>query len=220
MRTARWTAAAAAIMIGALAGCAGVDTSTSPGDSGDDIKTTETTEPAPAKPADAGSPSKAPTKPPATEPEPPAPASELGSRENPAAVGSDVGTFTSGAESVEVVVQAATWDANATVAAENQFNDPPADGMVYVIVPITVTYSGPESMVPWLDVDVTYLAENGRSYEQAHAVIPDDLSEVADLYDGGSATGNLVFELPADQVPGGLWGVSYNWSDPLWWAAS
>lgn len=217
MRSARWAAVAAAISIGVLSGCSGIDTTTGPVEEADDARTTA---PTTAEPASAAPASKEPKAPSTTEPEPPAPAPEPGTRENPGEVGSDVGTFSSGLESIEVTVEAATWDANAIVAGENQFNDPPAEGMVYVIVPLTVTYSGPESMLPWLDVDVTYLAENGRSYEQAYVVIPDDLRDVADIYDGGSATGNIIFELPADQVPGGLWGVSYNWSDPLWWAAS
>lgn len=217
MRSARWAAVAAAIAFGVLSGCSGIDTTISPVEEGADARTAESTV---AESTSAAPTSKEPKAPPSAEPDPPAPDPEPGTRENPGVVGSDVGTFSSGQDSIEVTVEAATWDANEIVAGENPFNDPPADGMVYVIVPLTVTYSGPDSMLPWLDVDVTYLAPNGRSYEQAYAVIPDDLRDVADIYDGGSATGNIIFELPADQVPDGLWGVSYNWSDPLWWAAS
>lgn len=146
---------------------------------------------------------------------------ERGTRQNPGIVGQDIATLSIGEDEVTVSLAAATWDADALVADENQFNDPPGEGMVYVLLPVTVGYSGPDSIVPWLEVDVVHLAEDGRSYESSFSSIPDDLSDINDLYDGGEATGNILFELPADQVPGGLWGVSRGFSgDALWFDAA
>ncbi len=216
MRKTRWAAATAAVMIVTLAGCTGgevlpkrlAEVSEQPSavqqDEADAEPAADTDEQPEASP----------------DPEPTTTTAERGTRDNPATPGVDVASFTTGAEEVEVELGTATWDADEIVALENQFNDPPADGMVYVLLPVTVSYHGPESMLPWIDIDVTFLADDGRSYESAWAVIPDDLQDVNDIYDGGTATGNILFELPVAQVPGGLWGVSYNWSDPLWWSAA
>lgn len=220
MRSARWAAIAAAAALSVTAGCAGIDATTSPGDAvdGDATETAEAERAADQDPAENASAAAEETE--AAEPETTEPAAELGTRQNPATI-DDVGTFSTGVgDEVEVSLGAANWDAGAVVAGENQFNDPAGDGMVYVILPVTVSYSGPESVLPWIDLDIVYLAENGRSFENAFAVIPDDLMDVADIYDGGTASGNVLFEVPADQVPGGMWGVSYNWSDELWWTAS
>lgn len=215
MRSTRWAAMVAAIAVGVLAGCAGVEGTTQEG-AGAAPGTTQGSDSEPVSDTSSEAPEPEPsTEEPTTE-EP----AELGTRENPATPGEDIATFSTGAEEIEVELGEATWDANEIVALENQFNDPPGDGMVYVLLPVTATYHGPESMLPWIDLKVTFLADNGRSYESTYAVIPDDLSDVADVYDGGTATGNILFALPTDQLPGGMWGVSYNWSDPLWWAAA
>ncbi|WP_156253081.1 hypothetical protein [Pseudactinotalea terrae] len=218
MRSTRWAAVAAAVALSVTAGCAGVDATTDPGAADNPSSVDDATESAPPERAADDTQESESTE--AAEAETTEPPAEVGTRQNPATV-DDVGTFSTGVgDEIRVTLGAATWDANAIVAGENQFNDPPADGMVFVILPVTVGYTGPDSVLPWIDIDITYLAGNGRSYEQAYGVIPEDLSDVADIYDGGTATGNVLFEVPADQVPGGMWGVSYNWSDELWWTAS
>ena len=178
-------------------------------------------QPQPA-PEPAPSPSTDPTPAPAPVPEPSSATDTEpahGSRLNSA--GSDLSVvFTLDDGEVEVWPNPATWDANSIVAAENMFNDPPAPGMVHVLLPITVSYSGSGSVDPYYDITVTFLADDGRSYVTGYEVVPDDLLDVNELYDGGSATGNLQFELPADQTPGGLWGISYGWDEPFWFVAT
>lgn len=79
-----------------------------------------------------------PSPEPAPEPEPePAPAAEAGSREAPAPVGTaakyaedSFWTFTLGETDT---------DAWPEIANENQFNEPPAEGSVYVLAPVHVT---------------------------------------------------------------------------------
>lgn len=214
MRSTRWPAALAAVAIAVLAGCAGGEGTLR--ESAENTPTTaQETEAAPVSKEATTTSSE-----PAEETTQASPATaEAGTRANPGLPGRDTATFSSSDEVVEISLGEANWDANAIVAAENQFNDPPEEGMVYVLVPVTATYTGPEKMTPWIDISVIFLADDGRSYESGYEVIPDDLSDVADIYDGGTATGNVLFALPIDQVPGGMWGVSYNWSDPLWWEA-
>lgn len=42
---------------------------------------------------------------------------------------------------------------------------PPGDGLVLVLLPVRAADSGPESMLRWIDLEVTFLADSGRSYE-------------------------------------------------------
>jgi len=156
----------------------------------------------------------------ATEPEPePEPEPEVGSRENPGVPESDVATFTNGDDELDITVGAATWDANGAIAEENMFNDAAPEGTTYVLLPVTTTYRGPNTSLPWLDVDVKFVSASGRSYETASVVTPGDLSDVSEMYDGGTATGNLAFAIPLDDREGGTWAVTAWYSDPLFFAA-
>lgn len=154
-----------------------------------------------------------PTEEPEPEPE------EVGTRANPGQPGEHEATFEDGENTYIVTVGLTDTDATSEIMGENQFNDQPGEGEVYITVPVTVTYEGPETMTPWLDVDVALVSANGRSYEQAWAVIPDDFQDIADLYDGGTATGNIAFLVPQDSIEDAVFAVSAGWfSDPLFFA--
>lgn len=144
----------------------------------------------------------------------------LGTRENPAQPGVDIITFSEGSQPLwEIGVSAANWDAWAVVQAENQFNTPPAEGNVFVMLPVSATYLGPETGSTW-EIGVKYVAADGRSFEQSYNVIPDDLSNVSELYTGGVGTGNLLFEVPADAISGGTWAIEAGFlSDTMFFAA-
>lgn len=143
-----------------------------------------------------------------------------GTRDDPFPAGTTlVGTGSTGADEVTFLLGAAVWGADAQIMAENQFNDPAPEGSTYVLVPVTITnVASEEAVVPWLAVTVSYVAPDGRSYDEASAVIPGELSDIGDLYVGGSATGNLAFVLPT-AAQGGVWAVAYGWSDPVFVAA-
>lgn len=143
-----------------------------------------------------------------------------GSRGLPYASDATVTATLQGGEEVALSIGVATWNADAAVMAENQFNDPAPVGSTYVLVPITVTnISSTDAVVPWLAWDIAYVAPDGRSFDPASAVIPQDIDDVGDLYAGGVGTGNLAFVLPVD-AQGGVWAATYGWSDPVFIAAS
>lgn len=150
-----------------------------------------------------------------TTPEPP-PAPEVGSRDNPGNPDTDVATF---AEAWEVEIGRFDADARPEIQAENQFNDPPAEGNTFIMLPVKATYIGPDSGTAWLDLDFAFVTADGRSFDQHYAVIPNDLSDVAELYNGGVGEGNVVFEVPADALEGATFAVSYGWGEPLFFAA-
>lgn len=126
--------------------------------------------------------------PPAEEPG----SSDLGTRDQPLPLGSSIAT-----DEWQVTVNSFTADATAAVLAENQFNDPPADGHAYALANVTVTRVGADSGHTML-VSVDYITAGGNvlhSYD-AMAVAPDSLG-LEELFEGASVTGNVVFAIPA-----------------------
>lgn len=144
-----------------------------------------------------------------------APAKPDGTRERPYVAGSSVTGSASGKDEAVLTVGNTTWDAWEIVRAENRFNDPPPDGSVYVLVEITVKNIGSaEAVSPAGTFEVDYVTPDGRSFEREYAVIPNDLSDLGDLYEGGEVTGNQVYLLPVGSE-GGVWAIKYLWSDPI-----
>lgn len=198
-------AAALLTLAFALGGCAGVsvaEDSAEPASSptAEDVADTET----------ASAETKAPTK---TE----EPVAEQGTRKNPFPAGSELVGSGAGGDEASIVIGAANWDAGAIIVEENQFNDPPPDGATYVMVPVTIKNVGSEdAVVPWIAFTVKYVAADGRSFDEASVVIPGELMDVGDLYEGGVGEGNMAFAIPTDaQGEGGQWAVEYGWSDPV-----
>lgn len=120
-------------------------------------------------------------------------AADEGTREAPYPLGTTVAN-----DDWEVTVNSFTPDATAEVMAENQFNDEPADGAAYALVNVTVTRVAAESGTPW-EVSVAFVTDGGNvvTGTEGIAVGPDELP-IDELYEGGSVTGNVVVEIPAD----------------------
>lgn len=101
------------------------------------------------------------------------------------------------------------WDATSVIEAENTFNADPADGMKYIMLAVTITNTDDEEWSPagtffWADIK---LVSDGRGFSEGTLVVtPNDLSSQGELYPGGTATGNVVFEVPTD-VASGVWDV-------------
>jgi hypothetical protein len=95
------------------------------------------------------------------------------------------------------------WDATSIIEAENQFNSDPAAGKKYIMVAVTITNTDSAEWSPygtffWSDIK---LVSNGQGFSEGTiVVVPNGLSDQGDLYPGGTATGNVVFEVPADVV--------------------
>lgn len=133
--------------------------------------------------------------------------SDEGTRDNPFPAGSVLSN-----DEVEVTLGAANWAADGVVADENQFNEPAPEGTTYVIVPVTIAnVASVEPVTPWLELQVFYVAPDGRSYEEASVVVPEDVIDIDDLYEGGTGTGNLVYAIPSEAHEAGVWGVELGW---------
>ncbi len=139
------------------------------------------------------------------------PAEPDGSRQDPFLIGTSVGN------DEWTVVLGAPHEAWDEIRAENRFNEPPEEGMEHWIVPVTATYTGEETGLAWIDLEFAFVGEDARTYDDCREVIPDDLMDIDELYEGGVAEGNVCITVPAGAD--GLWTVSDRWSDPTFFAA-
>ena len=108
-------------------------------------------------------------------------------------------------------------DAWPEIAATNMFNDPPRAGWSYITVPVTFTYLGSGSERPWLSTTIDFLGSDNVVYndfsDQSCGVVPNDVTDINDLYPGGSATGNECAVVPTSAVEGGKWRVRTDFTD-------
>lgn len=128
---------------------------------------------------------------PATEEEA-APAAEVVPLGTPAQVGD-----------YEVTVDSVELDANASVAAANDFNEAPAGQ--YVVTQLTVTYTGTEEGMPGWDLSAVFHGSDARQYSDAEcmAVLADDALDAPTLNPGGTDTFQFCMDVPAEAIAGG-----------------
>lgn len=118
-----------------------------------------------------------------------------GTRENPHPLGTSVAN-----NEWEVTVNSVDPDATAAVLAENQFNEPPADGNVYLLANVTITRIADEPGSSFeLGFHYVTAAGNVTGDYDTMAVVPDELG-YDELYTGASSTGNVAFEVPTDEA--------------------
>lgn len=133
------------------------------------------------------------------------PASEeadaIGTRQNPLPVGT-----TAKVGSWEVAVTEVNTNANDVVAQANTFNEPPVEGSQYVLVTVNAKYVGDESGTFWVDMSYKFYGSGGNTFDsggESMAVAPNPISDAGETFPDASISGNIVFEVPADQLEGG-----------------
>lgn len=149
-------------------------------------------------------------------------APEIGTRENPAPLGTVIEVTEFGQAVYEVTLGASTLDATAAVLAENVFNEAPPEGFQYALIPVTVTYVGTESGTPWLDLSIDFVSAAGTSHTEtdSFAVGPaPSFIDINELFPGGTGTGNIVILIPTENAAAGTWAVSATFGDPFFFAA-
>ncbi|CAQ00368.1 DUF4190 domain-containing protein [Clavibacter sepedonicus] len=103
-------------------------------------------------------------------------------------------------------------DATAAVLAAEEGNPPPADGMQYAVVPVTATYLGTTEGDPLSELAVGFLAADGSQYSAADSFALAPAPAFTDneelLEPQGTATGNVVIEIPIDGAADGLWATA------------
>lgn len=131
-------------------------------------------------------------------------APDEGTRENPYPLGSEItdGDWT-------VVINSVNLDATDAIVGHNEFNEPPEDGNIYILVEATVTYNGtdPQGEVPMTTID--YVTADGNTIDIAWVDYAEtDFTLLDPLYEGASHTGSNAYEVPADTAAEGVLAVA------------
>ena len=93
-------------------------------------------------------------------------------------------------------------DATEQVMAENQFNEPPAEGRQFFLITVSLTNgsdtpASPLTVVGFSAVGVSAVAY--QPFEDSCGVIPNELS-IAEVFPGGTTEGNICFSVRSDDV--------------------
>ena len=130
------------------------------------------------------------------------------------------GTYV-GDDEMKILVTTLEWNANEIVSTENPYSNKPKDGFVYVLAEVTVeNVAASDPIDPWFDINVSYVAPDGRSFDEVYEIIPNDLVDVGDLYPGGVGTGNLLFEIPVQFTELGMWSIDTYFSNVVFVSAA
>lgn len=124
------------------------------------------------------------------------PSGNASTRTNPVPLGE---AFNTG-DGWTVTVNSFVPDANALVAAGNQFNDPPRDGMVYVSVNVTALYEGRDESRSGYDIGFKVLGSDNKAVGVASQSLDSRFDDSAEVYSGGAITGDVIFEVPLEQI--------------------
>lgn len=126
---------------------------------------------------------------------------EQGTRANPYPIGTAVtqGDWT-------VTINSVTLNANDAIAAENPFNEAPAEGTQYMMANLTATYNGDdeEGTIPMLILD--YVTADGNTINSYDTIVvpPEQFDSIGTLYPDASTTGNIAFQIPSDTAGDGV----------------
>ena len=118
--------------------------------------------------------------------------SQEGTRADPYPLGTELSS-----SDWTVTVNSVDLDADAAVAAENPYNEAPAEGHRYILVNLTATYTGedPDGATPWVSVDFVSVEGNTFSSTDRMVVQPEGFDRTSTLYEGASETGNIALHL-------------------------
>ncbi|HCG45872.1 hypothetical protein [Corynebacterium flavescens] len=131
------------------------------------------------------------------------------SRENPLPMGSTIED-----ENWSVTINSVNFDGDYVIMAENAANPAPDPGKQYILVNITVTLKAdipngskadiPNGSKPMADVE--YVATDGTTSNPYDKIIALDsaFKNTATVYQGGSITGDLIFEAPVATAAEGV----------------
>jgi len=113
-----------------------------------------------------------------------------------------VGTATRVAKGWDVTVNSANLNADAILAADNQFSTPEA-GSHFVLVNVTVANNSDEPAMAMTNVSLSMLPASGVAIDSTFscvASVPDALDISASMQPGAVATGNVCFEVKEAEI--------------------
>lgn len=115
----------------------------------------------------------------------------------------------------DVTINSVDLDATAEILAANSFNKAPAAGQTYMMVNVTMTYTGNDGQGQNPTPLIFFVAPSGNSFDtwNSGTLPPDFFDYGSPLYEGASTTGNIMLAVPADGVSSGVLTVQVGFGD-------
>lgn len=106
----------------------------------------------------------------------------------------------------DVVVNSVDLDATEEILTANSFNKAPAAGQTYMMVNLTMTYTGNNGQGEMPIPLIYFVAASGNSFDawSSGILAPSSFDLSSPLYEGASTTGNIVLAVPADGASSGV----------------
>ncbi len=135
------------------------------------------------------------------------PDSELGSRNNPIALGKPVEV-----NGWKVQVESVNKDAEKVVLASDPYTSKPSANERYVLLNLKATYVGEESGEPSLDLRFKIVGSKGNTFAQSCGYSADSFDNNGETFAGASVKGTLCFTVDANQISGATISVQGDYS--------
>lgn len=151
------------------------------------------------------------------------PESTIGDRAKPAPIGSTAQINDSNGNPLwEVTLLESNLKVNELIASENQFNSAPPAGFQFASAKVRVTYLGADSKVPGWDLTLKFISSAGTTHDEFDVIVvgPNNLSDVNELYNGGTATASVYVAIPIADSAKGTWRLTSSFLDTKFYFAA
>jgi hypothetical protein len=135
------------------------------------------------------------------------PDSELGSRNNPIALGKPVEV-----NDWKVQVESVNKDAVKVVMASDPYTSRPSEKERFVLLNLKATYLGEESGEPNSDLRFKIVGSKGNTFAQSCGYSSDSFDNNGETFPGASVSGTLCFRVDANQISGATISVQGDYS--------
>ena len=134
--------------------------------------------------------------------ETPAPPS---SREEPAPANSTLAVQNDGTHFYDVAFGPAVLDGSAAVRESTRYYRDPDPGFQYLLVPMQFTYRGTTTGTPRIDLGISFLASDGRTYEGTSSAVdtPAPIANIVKAAPGAPKNAQIVIMVPSKDVAAG-----------------
>jgi hypothetical protein len=135
------------------------------------------------------------------------PDSELGSRNNPIALGDTVVV-----NDWRVQFTKVNRDALKLILEADPYSSSPSASERYLLVALNATYIGEESSEPNSDLRFKVVGSKGNTFSQSCGYFSGSFSQNGETFSGATVKGDLCFTVDADQITGATISVQGDYS--------
>lgn len=138
------------------------------------------------------------------------PSSEVGSRNNPIALGVPVGI-----NDWKVQIISVNKDALQLVLDSDAYAMRPSPGERFMMIKVKATYIGEESGEPSSDLRFKIVGSRGNTFAKSCGYSVDTFTENGEAFPGATVEGNLCFTVDVNQITGATVSVQGDYSSDI-----